>query len=176
MKNDYVKVLLYAYPSLPRIAEAVGTGAENKAFLSFRAYGSAFGIAERVVEEILVKNNLERVYCALREAVSRCTDQEKFLLEYKYFRRKRELKDCDESALSERTYYRRQQRLLKKIAEQLAAQDWTEENCKELFDSFAPFRKLYAALCAGRERQLTLARKRREVRFKRAGAPKENGA
>ena len=69
MNYEYVKVLLYVYPRLPEIAEAVSAGLENGALLSYRAKGSAFDVAEAIASEVIVKRNLEAVHAALSEIV-----------------------------------------------------------------------------------------------------------
>lgn len=171
---EYVKLLLYVYPKLPEISEAVSVGAENGAILSFRAKGSALEAAEAVVSEMLLRNNLDRVRLALDEALALLSGEEKFLLEYKYFRRKRELgKHGALASCSERNYFRLQNALLKKLAALLAARGWTEEGCSEAFDGFSPFVRLKRALCEGREREFAAKRKKRQIEFKRraAGSP-----
>lgn len=170
MNYEYVKVLLYVYPRLPEIAEAVSAGLENGALLSYRAKGSAFDAAEAIASEVIVKRNLEAVHAALSEIVPSLAREERFLLEYKYFRRKRELTQYGEIAdCSERGYFRSQNRLLKKVAAMLSVRGWTESDYAEAFGDFSPFRKMYAALRNGRERKLAAKRSRRGITFRCAG-------
>ena len=52
--NEYAKVVLYAYPYLPALIDAVGVGAVNKAMLSFRAQEDALKTAEKIADELAV--------------------------------------------------------------------------------------------------------------------------
>ena len=49
---EYIKVLLYAYPKLKELAEAIAAGAEIKALLSFRSAADTQKLAETIAEEI----------------------------------------------------------------------------------------------------------------------------
>ncbi len=166
----YVKVLLYAYPKLPMLEEATRSGAEVQAALSFRAYGDAAALAEKIMEEILYANKLHLLALALDEAVGECGETEQFLLEYKYFRRKAVLRDRFsgmEIASSERNYYRLQNALLSKMAGLLARRGYTEKRFFEEFGAFAPFMRVYRALKAGKERAVVRKRTKQEIAFRR---------
>ena len=152
---EYAKVILYAYPRLEEMAEAVGIGAENKAYLSFRSKESALALAEKIAEELAVKSRLLRLKEAADAVVAACTEEERFLLEHKYFRRKELLGGRFAGmrlGCSERNYFRLQAALLKKAAAHFAAHGWTEEGFLRAFGSFSPFRHALAALSEGREK------------------------
>lgn len=174
----YVKVLLYAYPRLREVSEAVSAGVENKAALSFRSTLSALDTAERIAEEIFLRKNLDCVTDAIERALSMLSEEEMFCLEYKYFRRKRILgvRFAGYSPLgSERSYYRKQAELLKKICFRLAAAGWTETRFFEAFGEFPYFMKVYRALQAGRESAVTVKRGRRGFSFQTSVPPSEGG-
>ena len=165
MANEYAKVILYAYPYLSALSDAVGVGAVNKAMLSFRSQEDALQTAETIVEELAVKSRLMRLEDAVNAALSSLSDEELYLLEYKYFRRKRVLREkyagyC--MACSERTYYRKQCAVLKKFVCRLMQQGWQEQTYSESFGSFAPFARVLDALKAGREGAITQKRARKE--------------
>lgn len=160
MNCTFVKVLLYAYPRLRELAESVSAAVENKALLSFRSYGNALDCAEKIVEEIILGRNLESAADAVDKALKNLSEEELYFLEYKYFRRKRVLGERFggfQSACSERSYYRKQAGLLKRIAFLLAALGWTEQRFFEAFGA-SFFMKLYRALEAGREQTITAKR------------------
>lgn len=166
MDRDFAKVLLYAYPKLPQLAEAVSVGAMNKAMLSFRCREGALEAAERVAKEIFIKIGLEEVYGALTEILGSLGEEENFLLEYKYFRRKKLLKGyTGVFPASERSYFRRQNALLDKICFRLGLCGWTEKRFSETFGGFPPFMRLYRAIKEGRERLLSAKRERRGIVF-----------
>ena len=168
MAYGYVKFILYAYPHLGGIAEAVGTGAENRALLSFRARESAYETAVKIVEELANKSRLLRLEAAVDGILQRCSREELFLLEYKYFRRRRRLREEFAGmvlACSERNYFRRQEALLRKVAAELARVGWTEEIFMQEFGAFETFRRPLAAFAAGQERRLIAHRTARGVVF-----------
>lgn len=165
----YVKVLLYAYPKLNMMAEAVSAGAEIKALLSFRGRADALTEAERIAEEIAMSCRLLRAKETLDEALGRCSEEELFLLEYKYFRRRRVLAERFAGRMlncSERSYFRMQVALLRKMAALLTALGMTEREFFSRFGEFPPFLRVYRAIEEGRERSVVFKRRRREIAFR----------
>ena len=166
---DYVKVLLYAYPKLEELADAVSGGVEVKAFLSFRARGDALACAEKIAEEIVIAKKLSLLKGELDRALEDLSERELFLLEYKYFRRKTYLKgkfagfelDC-----SERNYFRLQNLLLAKIGARLLSLGRTEKSFFADFTSYKPFMRVYRAVREGRERAVVYKRTKRGIVFR----------
>lgn len=176
---DYVKVLLYSYPKLDMLAEAVGCGAEVKALLSFRGRGDALSIAEKVAEEIVVAKKLSLLKEELDAALSNLSDQELYLLEYKFFRRKTFLMGKFSSftlECSERNYFRLQNALLAKVASRLIRIGWTKEKFLSDFSTFAPFMRVYRAVADGRERIVVFKRKKSALRLQNSGSSCDIGA
>lgn len=168
-RYDYVKALLYAYPKLGMLAEAVADGAENKAKLSFRSLCDPLDLMEKIAEEIVTAKKLALLAAEMDEMLSGCTEEELFLLEYKYFRRKSELTgrfSGRELSCSERGYFRKQNALLGKIAGLLAMRGRTEEAFLREFGDFPPFMRLYRAIRAGRERKVVFKRAKRGIGFR----------
>ena len=85
---EYVKVILYAYPKLDEIAEATERSGENKAALSYRTPGDTFAVALSVAEEFILAERIRALKTTVDEMLSGLNGEERFLLEYKYFRRK----------------------------------------------------------------------------------------
>lgn len=169
MAFEYAKVILYAYPHLEALAEAMGQSAENRALLSFKSAESTLAVAERIAESLAVKRRLLLLKEAADGAVGACTEEERFLLEYKYFRRRRELRERFSGAAvscSERNYFRRQGALLKKMVSELGRRGWTERAFREAFGAFAPFMRAYRALSEGQEGKLVAHRSQRGIRFR----------
>lgn len=165
----YVKLLLYAYPRLAVLEEAARSSAEIKAALSFRAQCDAFTAAVRVADEILIAERLRALKEALDGVVEECSGEERFLLEYKYFRRKAELAaafaEMQPVCYSRRTYFRLQENLLSKIAAMLLRRGYDREQVAAQFGEYPPFRRVYRALKEGRECAVLRKRKRQELRF-----------
>ena len=171
MKFDYVKVLLYAYPKLRDIIAAVSVGVENKAMLSYKSYDGALEVAERIADEILLKKNLSDAAETLENMLRSLTREEVFFLEYKYFRRKKILREKFGGfvpSCSQRSYFRKQELLLRKVASLLLLHGWTQERFFEAFGNFSFFMRLYRALIKGKERTLCSKREERGITFKTA--------
>ena len=64
---EFVKVVLFGYPQLEKIADGVAAGAEVKATLSFRSWEDTAALTERIADEILLAERLR----ALRELTER---------------------------------------------------------------------------------------------------------
>ena len=165
MKNDYVKAVLYAYPALEEIGEAVGTSAENKALLSYKNPRSTEEVAGEIVREIAVREAISELHAIVDGLLNSLTEEENFLLEYKYFRRKSALKSFRGYALgcSERSYFRKQQLLLDKAADYFGKNGWSRE--RFVRETGGVFQKMLAAIADGMEYKLTGKRGRRGIKF-----------
>lgn len=146
----YEKTLLYLYPYIERMSEAIGRSTEVKAALSYRAEDT-----ERVVKELLTRIVQREVLGdakrELKEILREFKGEEAYLLEYKFFRRKKKLRAYGEgvlSRLSERTIYRRQKEILKKFSALLAFrglnEGWFSENLLPMDWVEAVYRKVAA--------------------------------
>lgn len=177
-KKDYVKVLLYAYPQLDALRDAVECGVEVKAVLSFRDVHDAAAVCDRIAEEIVSAKKLALVKNLLDRILERCTTREKYLLEYKYFRRKRMLQEefADvELNCAERSYYRLQNAVLEKIAMLLLAEGMSEEKFLKDFQNYAPFMRLYDVIREGRERAIVFKRVGRPIAFRQKSSGSGGG-
>ncbi len=152
MKDDYVKAILYAYPALDEIGDAVGVSAENKALLSYRDPHSAEEVAGNILKDFAAKRALFQLCRLVDDMLENCTREELYLFEYKYFRRKKVLqgKFADFAlCCSERSYFRKQNRLLKKAAEHFAKNGWSRERFLE--ETNGLFSRVMCALSRGNE-------------------------
>lgn len=166
MNTDHAKAILYVYPMMGALAEAVRTAAENKALLSYRSRSSALHDLEAVAEEIFLGERLDSLKEVLDGIVSRLSEEERFLLEYRYFRRKKILKRYGtELCYSERSYFRKQERLLRKISAKLAASGVTREYFLEAFANSGCLMKVYRAVACGGELKICARREKRPLRF-----------
>ncbi len=116
--KDYQKVILFLYPKLARLTEDIGKIVEAKARASYSGKESAEACAQKILDYLYVRD----CFAALKEdtdkVMEQLTREEKYLLEYKYFRRKKvlvgEFSDFT-VRYCERTYFRRQKRLAGKL-------------------------------------------------------------
>ena len=132
--ENCVKAILYTYPKLSRIEEDYEDHIKNKATLSYRYRGSTEALTEYILTEILKKRRLAQLKSDLDQLFLSLTDEERLLLKIRYFGKIRRAKNkeknktadelsevnsvregAEKKLWSERTYYRKQERLLKKL-------------------------------------------------------------
>lgn len=105
---------------MKRIVEDSEEHIKNKAYMSFDDRKNAEKLAEYVAGEIIKKRLTEELEKRIGAILEKLNENELFLLETRYFRRKRKVKEFyerlgKEPLGSKRTYFRRQERLLKKL-------------------------------------------------------------
>lgn len=116
--KDYQKVILFLYPKLSRLTEDIGKIVEAKAQASYSGKESAEACAQKILDYLYVRDCFAVLKENMDKVMEQLTREEKYLLEYKYFRRKKVLvgEFSDFSVqYCERTYFRRQKRLAGKM-------------------------------------------------------------
>ena len=138
---NYVKATLYAYPQMERIGKSYGEHIANRAILSHNGRVATEKLMVYLAEEIEEKRKIERLKVVLDKILSTLSTEEKLLLDIRYFGKMEQAKRIFASIkaglaqgeyakipiFSERTYFRRQSALLKKIASRLKAQGVDKE-------------------------------------------------
>ena len=166
MNTDLTKAILYVYPMMKKLAEATRVGAENKAILSYRSRMDALSDAEAVAEEILLSARLDELKEVVDGLLTRLSKEERFLLEYRYFRRKKMLSELQTVLnCSERNYFRRQEKLLQKMTSLLCAKGITEEYILTAFKNCTCLMKVYKAVASGDEFKICARRQNRPISF-----------
>ena len=166
MNTDLTKTILYVYPMMKSLAEAVRVGARNKALLSYRSKRDALTDLEAVAEEVLLAGRLEWLHGAVDSVLARLSKEESFLLEYRYFRRKKVLASYEgEIDCSERNYFRKQEKLLHKISARLFARGITEEYFLKAFKHSVCLMRVYRAIQRGAELTICARRTSRPIAF-----------
>lgn len=149
MREDYVKAVLYIYPKLAAIAEDYGEHIRNRALGSYRR--TAEREAEYLAEEILRKGAIENLKEKVDGILKKLSGEERFLLEMRYFGRRKQVSAVGLRPRSERSYYRRQEKLLGKMAALFAAAGLTEEAFFREYGGFAWMMSVCRRVGAGRE-------------------------
>jgi hypothetical protein len=129
--ENYVKAILYIYPRLGDMERDYEEHIKNKAFMSYDYRVTTEALAEYIAAEIITVRSIAQLKGTIDEILGKLTRQEKLLLELRYFRRKREVERMRSEggiALSDsrRNYFRRQDRLLKKVGCMMKAKGLTE--------------------------------------------------
>ncbi len=168
MRREITKVFLYAYPMLEDLRGAMLQAAQNKAALSFREEGER--AAERVLGDLAAGEYLARLKEETDDILRSLGEEERFLLDYKYFHM--ETARCGEQRAvgPERSYFRRQNALFEKMHAAYVRNGWSEKRFLREFGAFAPFLKLLRAVRAGREQTITPRRERRGVSFQKSAS------
>ena len=166
MNTDLAKAILYVYPMMEALSAATREGAKNKALLSYRSHRDAMSDLTAVAEEILLSRRLDALKSLIDCLLVRLNKEEKFLLEYRYFRRKKVLAQFEgEIACSERSYFRKQEKLLNKISAFLFARGMREEYFFEAFKHSECLMKVLRAIESGAELKICARREKRGVAF-----------
>ena len=158
-----VKTALYAYPKLDRIVSDYEEHVKNKAYLSYGSRMTTEKLAEYLALEIVRKQSADKLKKGIEETLRSLDEEEKMLLEARYFGKidkVRRLFAAQKAGLCrlpfkpwcERTYYRKQAKLLKKITGILKGTGvLTEKRFDEEYMEIDHVAMLYQYLLAGKE-------------------------
>lgn len=172
--KDYQKVLLYAYPKLGRVAEDIGQIVRAKALASCFGRDSARVCAEKMIQYNFLRDQLLFLKGEMDALFAELCREERFLLEYKYFRRKQELAQYADLRLqySERTYYRRQQKLARTVNALFLRKGLSEQWFFEAFSRVPFFMAALEKVRCGGEGQMVDKRVRAGIQCGAACAAK----
>ncbi len=157
-----VKTALYAYPQLDRIGREYEEHIKNRAILSYGSKMATEKLTEYIAEEIVRRRSVERLKEELSRIVDGLTEEEKWLLDARYFGKVDRLKRlfaaqkvglCKVTIKPwcERTYYRKQARLLKKIVSLLKARGIDEALFDNEYLDIEYLALIYQYLMSGKE-------------------------
>lgn len=119
----YAKAILIAYPYLNDAVEAIDRQIEKRCRLSFYSLKPCFTYADRISELISDKRHLLHLNEKVGKILSRFTEEERSLIEYKYFNNR----PIDGFDYKSRKYFRQQIKLLDKFIKMLDKSKITEE-------------------------------------------------
>ncbi len=169
MKN-YVKAILYAYPLLATVEQDYEVHIRNRALLSYDNGKSAVAVATYLAGEILEMRRLEWLKARVGEVLQGLTDVERTLVAIRYFGKKKRLKSLLKKpregnplrspVWTERTYFRRQQRLGEKLCGLFALSGITEEVFLREFLKISLFNKIYRGVEEGKDRKISAGERR----------------
>ncbi|MDD6994597.1 MAG: hypothetical protein SPH68_03535 [Candidatus Borkfalkiaceae bacterium] len=155
-KRDYIKTALYVYPALKAAAKEVSEHVQRKACLSYGDRRSCEALAEYLLQQLDTKERLETLFYTIGNALDKLSAREKFLLQVRYFGGKHKVisaysdEELQKLCGSRRSYYRRQEKLVKKIGERFMAGGLNEENFYREYGSIELIRRVDNALASGR--------------------------
>ena len=130
--ENCVKAILYTYPKLHIIEKDYEEHIQNRAILSYRYKGSVESLTEYLAQEVIRRHRLAELKKTLDKLFQKLSEEERLLLQLRYFGKIRRAKNGEKESFSEvtkslkqefveelkwseRSYYRKQNRLLKKL-------------------------------------------------------------
>ena len=163
--ENCVKAILYCYPSLGGVEEGYYQHIKNKAVLSSDGRLSAQRAAEDIALEILRKGKVRELKNLATMVISKLTTEEKLLLDVRYFGKMDRVKRifaakyagiADEEMncikiWSERTYFRKQKRLLIKLVERFEELGLTKERFANEFAELDGVSAVYTYVELGKD-------------------------
>lgn len=153
-QRDYVKTALYVYPVLRAAAKEIGEHVKRKAYLSYASKDSCETLTGYLLEQLDAKAKIETLSAEMKKATEKLSDDEKTLLRVRYFglRKKSEYTDEDLKSVcgSRRSYYRKQDKLKRKIGERLKRAGLSEERFYREYGGIELIKRVDDALRKGR--------------------------
>ena len=147
--ENYVREILYGYPLLKTVGKDYEIHIRNKALLGSNVDG--LRLAEYLAGEILQMDKLEGLQATVKGALDKLTEEERILIEGRYFGKRKQLRDflkrrvqSGQRVWSARTCARRQQVAENKMCELLFCAGITQERYLRDFaatDIFVKVRK-----------------------------------
>ena len=150
--QDYQTAMLLVYPKLGRLIRDLGQLAEAKALSSYSGKEATEACIGRILAYLRARASFTLLKECMDGVLAQLTREELYLLEYKYFRRRKVLEgefadmQCDFSA---RTYYRRQRRLASKLNNLLLRSGADRAWFDSLFADIAYMRSLVEGVRGG---------------------------
>lgn len=143
--KDYQKVMLFLYPRLDRLADSISEIVTARAVASGMDRSDTEAGIRRLIEYLNLRRGLLFLKNEMDGMLAELSEEERYLLEYKYFRRKKVLEKEFSGTVfphSERTYFRRQKRLSAKLGGMFIRHGLDEK----FFSAFTDFPWMTAAL------------------------------
>ena len=137
----------------------------NKAVLSYDSNLTTEKLAEYLAGEIIEKNRLEWLKTTVETVIGKLTDEERTLVDIRYFGKTNKLRDFlngqaekrkdGGKGCSQRMYFRRQSRLADKLGAMLFYAGVTQKVYDESLKNLGVFRKIHRFVEEGRDRKIS---------------------
>ena len=159
LDKEHVKVFLYSYPRLDRLVKEYEGHIYEKAVRSYGGRINAEAVAEYIANQILYMRALEFLKLSLDEVLKKLSDTEKKLVAARYFgwkksRIKETLFEGKDRIKSERSYFRRQEKLLKKIAVLMQTAGLDRRAFEETYACIEELQCVFRFVASGRDKKI----------------------
>ena len=176
--ENYVKAIMYAYPRMEALEKEYAEHIENKALLSFKGRERTESLLEYLAGQILQKEKLSALKEIVDKVWAQLSDVEKTLVAIRYFGKQTKIKRFpfkDEKAFenaeamkfrlkgalsSERNYFRRQARLVKRLAILFRFYGLTEEVFLKEYAEIETVKRIFELVNEGKDKRLTASERR----------------
>lgn len=176
--DSYVKAIMYAYPYLEYMEREYAQHIENKAVLSYAGDQNVERLAEYIAGQVIKKEKIGKLKALADEVWKTLSDVEKTLVSIRYFGKEKKIKNATKGVeavtsstdalrqrlrttfSNERNYFRRQQRLLKRIAATFRNFGLTERAFLSEYGEISFLKKVYDTVKLGKDARLRLNEKR----------------
>jgi hypothetical protein len=118
MRKAYVQTILYAYPHFKNITERIDAEVEKRALKSMGDTSSCLSQCEKIIKLTFQKATIVKLKHFVDMILNRMTAENKAYIMHKYFKIKNR-KYLTKKALSKRSYFRKQQKLLEEFSKSL---------------------------------------------------------
>ncbi len=158
--ENYAKTILFAYPLLKTVEKDYEEHIRNKALLSYGGNRTALELAEYLAEELIHQQNLSWLKQTVKEVLDKLSDEERVLLSIRYFGHTEKMRNFALCKWNERTYFRRQARLSKKLGELLRIAGVTKDIYLCEFKDLDIFRKIHEFVEQGKDQKISACERR----------------
>ena len=162
--KDYQKTRLFLYPRLERFAEDLGQYARAKAVASCLGREDTEACVQALIDCAHAQNCCRTLKALLDGVFGGLTEEERVMLDYKYFRRRRG--SAPPLGFSRRTYYRRQQKLESALNAEFLRRGMDEGWFLRLCGGVPAMRQVYEHVCARKECEIVDKRSRRAIEYR----------
>lgn len=165
--KEYQKAILLVSPRLEKLIGEIGQCVEARARSSYNGRESAEGCIKGILRLLYAKDAFLVLREKVKEVYAQLTREELYMLEYKYFRRKKKLEGefadlrCN---YCERTYYRRQRKLGVRLNSLFLRAGMTEEWFAKTFSDVPYMMRLWEKVRRTGENSVLDKRSRTELR------------
>ena len=164
--ENYVKVILYAYPLLETVGKDYEEHIKNKALLSYESSTTTERLAESIAGEILCMDKLEWLKATVDGVLDELDEVERTLLAIRYFGKRKGIRKFlplrrvgntqgVASGWSEGKYRRKQQKLGEKTALMLKNAGITKAVYERDFLDVDIFRKIHNFVEKGKDKKIS---------------------
>lgn len=123
--NYYVKTMLSAYRSIPRIQAEIDELIKEKSLICYAQNQSTHELFDGIINLIHQKNLMGDLKALIDGTLKNLEDEEKKLIDHKYFKRQNFQNDLFN--FCERTYFRKQHKVAREIEYYLTSRGFTSE-------------------------------------------------